>query len=495
MTNLEDLPSSVLYHICYYVQSSDLLQLRGTSKKLYTNLIENEIEANIVWRNALAHDFSLKDEPFKTLTIETNSSISNTRSIFGCDLGNKKSVFITSNAFESWKHWSKANAIFHLDGFNSNEKINASYFLRAAEVWESIHEWCQSEESGIFGTKLLSTFESGVRRSQGRFPSTSNFKAIHAFEAIFAFCDGQTDLINKSIGNHIPELALFGGYSAYDHSNYTRLCSTADSKCLNSVISNDHAAISFNYNPRLMKWFDLDIHTGKFVLFTRQSNACPAFAVKDSNNISDKYDIGLLWMEEYKNRLMNGYLRINPSHLVHGMDQIPFPVLSSFPSDQSPLSTRKITKGIEVIASSIGALEIMTIIYSIRIRLLTPGEEGYLSSQDRGFDTCQLESRHWRFFDEDTNSIDEVSGEGVIGRYPLLREGGYRDDHLNRLSTLVTGVEESGTFRYQSCANVRAGRFQGKLKFIPGSLDRPTGEPFFVELGELHLRLYQDINY
>jgi uncharacterized protein affecting Mg2+/Co2+ transport len=68
--------------------------------------------------------------------------------------------------------------------------------------------------------------------------------------------------------------------------------------------------------------------------------------------------------------------------------------------------------------------------YSIRIRLLTPedGEE-YMSPEQRGFGMCQLVSRHWKICkddpDEDEPSIEEVRGDGVIGYYPLLCEGGF----------------------------------------------------------------------
>ena len=64
-------------------------------------------------------------------------------------------------------------------------------------------------------------------------------------------------------------------------------------------------------------------------------------------------------------------------------------------------------------------------IYSIRLRILTPSDGAeYLSPEQRGFATCQLHSRHWRISYE--NRVNEVRGEGVVGEYPLLEEGGYR---------------------------------------------------------------------
>lgn len=58
--------------------------------------------------------------------------------------------------------------------------------------------------------------------------------------------------------------------------------------------------------------------------------------------------------------------------------------------------TRAVTRGIEVRSSAIYMAEHpSTWTYSIRIRLLTPGEDGYVSPEQRGFETAQLHSRHW----------------------------------------------------------------------------------------------------
>ena len=73
-------------------------------------------------------------------------------------------------------------------------------------------------------------------------------------------------------------------------------------------------------------------------------------------------------------------------------------------------------------------------IYSIRIRLLDPSEEGGLSEEARGFRTAQLRSRHWLISKGEGEEPEHVNGEGVIGRYPLLREGGFRDDKQDNAS-------------------------------------------------------------
>ena len=121
--------------------------------------------------------------------------------------------------------------------------------------------------------------------------------------------------------------------------------------------------------------------------------------------------------------------------------------------------------------------------YSIQLRILRPDEEGGLSEEERGFSTCQLKSRHWTIVDGDGHT-EHVRGDGVIGKYPLLKVGGYRDDEQNRFGTVGAGRQCSGTFVYQSCSGrargTGPGSFGGELSFVPGSIKQPTGAPFDV---------------
>jgi uncharacterized protein affecting Mg2+/Co2+ transport len=144
-------------------------------------------------------------------------------------------------------------------------------------------------------------------------------------------------------------------------------------------------------------------------------------------------------------------------------------------TEGAPDVSRAVTRGVEVIASGVYVPQCRNrfgFIYSIRIRLLTPEDDGYVSPSDRGFQTCQLQSRHWHITDYDTGEIDRVDGEGVIGMYPILLEGGYIED----------GEECSGSFQYQSCSGAMQGSFQGHMQFVPGSLNSSTGQSFNVDL-------------
>jgi len=495
----------VLVCICQYMTSSDALQLRITSSKLL-EFFQNSDEASIVWRNALVEDFAFdanSSDYLQTLGIHPQwrqrtknpsqclaSPTQERTSVFGYGFSDEGSVFTATSAFESWKHWSKASNIFLLDSdenkIHLREKINGPYFLRAANIWKKIDKWCRSDDSGDFGDKLLRTFIPGTSRADGRFIFDKT-RPVHAFEAIFAFCDGQEKYESMTFNPDNATIALFGGYKVYNHTNFMRLCPTDDALKLRNTYR-AITLISFNYNSRLTKCIgtlcDSNVDGGKTGMLTVLTNGDGFRACKIARE-----DNGLVWMEAHAARLEKSFLEVSTK--VNNR----FSILSSFPSTRCPAASRKVTNGIEVIASSIGAVEIEVVVYSIRIRLLKSGEDGYLSPSERGFQTCQLRSRHWRIYDRLSGEVDRVSGEGVIGLYPLLFEGGYRNDQQNMFGSIENGEEKTEIFQYQSCANIQEGTFQGKIEFVPGSLGEPTSDAFFVDLAEVALKQQPDICY
>ena len=75
-----------------------------------------------------------------------------------------------------------------------------------------------------------------------------------------------------------------------------------------------------------------------------------------------------------------------------------------------------------------------------------------------------------------------MNGEGVIGKFPILFEGGYING---------SGERNLGSFIYQSCTGreMNNGTFEGHMSFIPGSIRQPTGEPFNVYVGQFELSM------
>lgn len=79
-----------------------------------------------------------------------------------------------------------------------------------------------------------------------------------------------------------------------------------------------------------------------------------------------------------------------------------------------------------------------------------------------------------------------MRGPGVIGKYPLLQVGGWRDDEQDRSGNVRPGKECQGAFVYQSMSEPNDS-FEGQLLFVPGSLVEPTGPPFPVTVARFPL--------
>ena len=177
-----------------------------------------------------------------------------------------------------------------------------------------------------------------------------------------------------------------------------------------------------------------------------------------------------------------------------------------------------VSRGVEASASVIFMPEGSQWTYSIKLRLIPPGEPGHVPAAQRGFETCQLQTRHWAIepggssnnrttrSDQRVNSssssssnsnssssnsaaspvLEHVRGDGVVGAFPVLREGAHRADQQVepqfRAARLREGGWADGSFVYQSCSgqNLPGGSFGGELTFVPGTLKNPTGKPFEV---------------
>ena len=124
-------------------------------------------------------------------------------------------------------------------------------------------------------------------------------------------------------------------------------------------------------------------------------------------------------------------------------------------------------------------------VYSIRMRLLTPDDgDEYMTPEARGYDTCQLVSRHWRItkLQEDGGSpvIEDVRGGGVIGYFPILCDGSY----VRIFGNMQYIARARGAFSYQSCTEADCpGSIEGSLQFRPmWRDDRPDGDVFDVRV-------------
>eukprot|EP00929_Paragymnodinium_shiwhaense_P009470 TRINITY_DN11364_c0_g3_i1.p1 TRINITY_DN11364_c0_g3~~TRINITY_DN11364_c0_g3_i1.p1 ORF type:complete len:542 (+),score=31.03 TRINITY_DN11364_c0_g3_i1:59-1684(+) len=190
-------------------------------------------------------------------------------------------------------------------------------------------------------------------------------------------------------------------------------------------------------------------------------------------------DIGLLrWFREYARRLDTGFYEsanIIPERGPQSRG------ISLYPRTIEGGRTHAVTRGVEVTASCIytGSPQ-MGWTYSIALRLVG-------TAQERGFKTCQLALRVWKIRDDAEPTAEEVKGEGVVGFFPILTDGGWildEESDPNFQYDMEGGFIE-GEFRYQSCTggtNGSSGSFSGELEFYPGTRLSPTGRPFMAKL-------------
>lgn len=192
------------------------------------------------------------------------------------------------------------------------------------------------------------------------------------------------------------------------------------------------------------------------------------------------FDNALVWLEEYARRLEQGQYQLGKLSRRGGAL-----VITQFPQ-LPPLASRAVTRGVCVEASALWSPLDCVFVYCIRMRLLVPSDNGY--EPNRGFETCQLKSRHWTLFVEGREQRVVLDGDGARTMYPLLREGSYRVDSGQSATQVEPGDDQLGVFSYVSKANDNCeGQMRGYFTFVPGSLAEPTGVPFDVEVAPFPL--------
>ena len=372
-------------------------------------------------------------------------------------------------------------------------------FLRAARMWAKIELWCQNEKH--IGRQVLHSLAHGVTYSKGRFKDCDE-PGIHAFGAIFAFYDGQAIQSSAS--------SLFGGYCCYDDFVSMVMTTSDEPPFRKSTSSRKYIAINLN----LRRFIHINCHNGQLYLSDRKLNSTsdhiPCVS-KPSEH--DQYDSGLIWMENFARQLEHKEIEVGtcvlPGHHNAKRILLHYPTLKCRgrffgDEDQLPIVSNAVTRGIEVTASS--HFDPVTVdwdlhdhrmvSYSIRIRIVPQGEDGYMPESDRGYKSCQLISRHWIIVDGETGQEETVNGPGVIGMFPLLYDLDlHRVDYVDNGNVCNGEFFEERLFRYQSYVNATSKSFRGTLMFIPGSIETPTGEPFAVEVAPFAIVTGNEIIY
>ncbi len=365
-------------------------------------------------------------------------------------------------------------------------------------MWQKIERWCDDRgRSKSLGRVIKSSLLPG--RKVNYFLNGNNAGWL-AFQAVYAFYAGQCD---SSSDNFMENSGLFGAFQVYDIALDTRWSKPEN------LVNSFAVAVAQNHAKRIF----LDLVTGQLYSLSSTDRllvATPCVGGVFRQNVehggvrerpldpTDGKDSILRWFEEHAKRLHHDWYSVGKlipdEHASNRTSLLKYPTVSD-----TVHCSRAVTRGIEIIASAVHIGELnprAMFVYSIRMRLLTPedGDE-YVSPEQRGFGTCQLMSRHWKIRKQTPNrdepSIDEVRGNGVIGYYPLLSEGGYVKYYSGDEGMVCLG-DFSGSFTYQSCTEADAfGTIEGYLQFVPGNMFSPTGAVFDVRVAPFTLQFPQ----
>lgn len=334
---------------------------------------------------------------------------------------------------------------------------------RVKRCWDRLKEWL-----AINFPEVLSTLRKGASEEEiQELEKSLKVKLPLPTRVLYRFYDGQ-ELTSEESSGSMPGnlLGLIGGYSFYDHLVNVSLLplhqmieETKDSINRSKYVV---VAASCGYNEKI---FFLNCSSGQLYTGTRNLTTdgemipcVPSALISSVHNVkgTQQQDATLLWLEEHVRRLQHGMIKVRKEGKVKS--------ISLFP-EEPPLCSLAVTNGVKVRASSVFVPEFSTIqdeyekfvfAYSIRMSL---SPEGCIMNGTT-FNSCQLYWRRWIIRCND-NIVNDVNGEAVIGKFPLLRPG-----------------EEE--FVYESCISqpFSPGSIEGAFTFVPGRLADPKGSPF-----------------
>ena len=245
--SLTSLPASIFcFSLCQFLDSTDILNIRVTSWKIY-QLLHEEPESKELWKLLLIRDFGFSnnnnnnnnnairhddgdgnggddgedDDTWWKFTLKVEFPIPNCHSIFGINPETECPLIEVKDAFESWKGWRRASSRFYEDLPNDNNNnnfntektglpllIHAPYFLKAARIWEQLFYWCSRNYDT--GQQILRSLMRGMRYKD--WDANYRYKpGLKACQAVYAFCGGQTTPTFDGF------TGLFGGYCAYGY--------------------------------------------------------------------------------------------------------------------------------------------------------------------------------------------------------------------------------------------------------------------------------------
>ncbi|KAL9180609.1 hypothetical protein ACHAXT_011062 [Thalassiosira profunda] len=412
---IEALPRTLASSVLSYVTSDDWLNFRSASKSCHEIVHGtpdvwastssdapanggSESESDSLWRLALFRDYGF-GKPSDTAMIPLMKAGGDGEDVYrrcihasdpqsGAFLSTKD-VFTAPSCYVAWKHWRRIDQRLHRNAIrgksisSTEEDVSGPYFLRACAMWKKIEEWCKDEgRSGPVGRQILASLLPGRALDVNADGRISNAKTS-ALKAVYAFYAGQCDPMEEGPDpehpmSFNPFIGLFGGFSAYNMTSCTFF--VEPEMCQGS----NHLTIAEAGGKKIV----LDLSDGCVRQFCtiggRNMFMAAAGPTEDAPRGPDQL---LLWFEKHADRLQR-------NHLATGeivKNNPPMYSLLRYPTVyDTAMCSRAVTRGVEVVSSSVCVPEEQIFVYSIRMRLLTPEDgAGYETPEQRGFQTLK----------------------------------------------------------------------------------------------------------
>ncbi|KAF8645555.1 hypothetical protein HU200_066147 [Digitaria exilis] len=346
---------------------------------------------------------------------------------------------------------------------------------RVKEFWNSMKSWLSENFPEAAQTLCKGVSEAQLKSAE----DDLGFKFPMPTKLLYRFCNAQLpfsedDDTNRRISTH----GIIGGYEFYDHLVNVHL-SPLEQIVQETKEFYHEFPDAFNGRKLIVvatswfrpKTFLLNCSNGELyvgtnnILIGEMLPCVPRALIKPTDNDLPQDGL-LLWLEEHLRRLQNGMIKTRM--LMRSR------YISLYP-EGPPSCTSAVTNGVKVRASGVFVPEYpqspgpqRSFMYTYSIRMSVP-EAIMLGGVY--YSSCQLHSRHWTIRSRDI-VVSDVSGEGVIGQYPVLSPG--QDE-----------------FVYESCTPLpkAPGSVEGSFSFVPGKLSRPEGKPFEVMVAPFPLEV------
>ncbi|OIT02365.1 PREDICTED: F-box protein SKIP16 [Nicotiana attenuata] len=349
---------------------------------------------------------------------------------------------------------------------------------RVKRCWGRLRDWLAMNFPEVLSTLRKGASEDEIQELE----KSLKVKLPLPTRVLYRFCDGQELTSEEFSGSAAGSLlGLIGGYSFYDHLVNVSLLPLHQMIIETKEIIRHLGfgnrskyivvAASCGYNEKI---FFLNCSNGQLYVGTRNLSTdgemlpcVPNALISSVHDVkgSQQQDAVLLWLEEHGRRLQNGMIKVRKEGKVRS--------ISLFP-EEPPICSLAVTNGVKVRASSVFVPESSNLqddsekflfAYSIRMSLSPEG----CKMNGMTFSSCQLYWRRW-IIRCNNRIVDDVNGEAVIGKFPLLRPG-----------------EEE--FVYESCTaqSSSPGSIEGAFTFVPGRLADPKGSAFEAEVARFPL--------